>query len=181
MPLNYAGLALLALGIGFLIAEAFVPSFGALGLGGVAAFAIGAVMLVDRDMPGVAAISYALIALLTLLSAAFVLLVVGMAVKARRRPVVSGAPVLLGQTAQLVEFDAVRGEGWALLAGVNWRVRAATGVPPDASDAGWRPGAFVAVRAVHGSTLDVVLLPRQATAPPAIDGDPAALPTAMRG
>ena len=61
LPLNYAGLALLVLGIGFLIAEAFVPSFGALGLGGVAAFAIGAVMLVDRDVPGVAAISYALI------------------------------------------------------------------------------------------------------------------------
>ncbi len=171
LPLNYAGLALLALGIGFLIAEAFVPSFGALGVGGVAAFAIGAVMLVDRDVPGVTAISYALIALLTLLSAAFVLLVVGMAAKARQRPVVSGAPALLGQRAQLVEFDAVGGVGWALLAGVNWRVHAVAdaGSAPDRSKANWQAGDWVSVRAVHGNTLDVA----EAAQPP-----PAALPLA---
>ncbi len=177
LPLNYAGLALLALGIGFLVAEAFIPSFGALGLGGVVAFAIGAVMLVDRDMPGVAAISYALIAVVTLVSAAFVLLVVGMAAKARRRPVVSGAPTLLGQSAQLVEFDPACGEGWALLAGVNWRVRALADAPQPAG-AHWSEGAWVTVRAVRGNTLDVVLLSPAAALEPPIDADPAALTTA---
>ena len=164
LPLNYAGLALLVLGIGFLIAEAFVPSFGALGLGGMVAFAIGATMLVDRDVPGVAAISYALIAVLTLLSAAFVLIVVGMAVRARRRPVVSGAPALLGQTAQLVEFDAAHGAGWAMLAGVNWRVRAAAENPIRPAS-GWQAGALVTVRAVQGNTLLVSIV----SPPPAFD------------
>ena len=179
LPLNYAGLALLALGIGFLVAEAFVPSFGALGLGGVVAFAIGAVMLVDRDVPGVAAISYALIAVLTVLSAVFVLVVVGMAAKARKRPVVSGAPTLLGQTAQLVEFDSARGEGWALLAGVTWRVRAAAEAA-SAADASWQPGAWVSVRAVRGNTLDVALLPPEAASPRSIDADPVMVASAPR-
>ncbi len=180
LPLNYAGLALLALGIGFLVAEAFVPSFGALGLGGMVAFAIGAVMLVDRDVPGVSAISYALIAVLTVLSAAFVLLVVGMAAKARRRPVVSGAPTLLGQPAQLVEFDAARGEGWALLAGVTWRVRAAADAAAAEDGAGWQPGAWVSVRAVRGNTLDVALLPPQAVSPRPVAADPAVVARATQ-
>ena len=175
LPLNYAGLALLVLGIGFLVAEAFVPSFGALGLGGVAAFAIGAVMLVDRDVPGLAAISYGLIALLTLLSAAFVLVVVGMAAKARRRPVVSGALTLLGQTAELVEFDAQQREGWALLAGVTWRVRAAAELPTSQL-AGWHAGASVTVCAVRGNTLEVApLASSSGTVRPGIDAGPATL------
>ena len=52
LPVNYAGLALILLGVAFLIAEAFLPSFGVLGLGGVAAFAFGAVLLIDNDAPG---------------------------------------------------------------------------------------------------------------------------------
>ncbi len=175
LPLNYAGLALLVMGIGFLVAEAFVPSFGALGLGGVAAFAIGAVMLVDRDVPGLAAISYGLIALLTLLSAAFVLVVVGMAAKARRRPVVSGALTLLGQTAELVEFDAQQRKGWALLAGVTWRVRAAAELPTSQL-AGWHAGASVTVCAVRGNTLEVTPpASSSGTVRPSIDVGPATL------
>ncbi|MGE5028209.1 MAG: NfeD family protein, partial [Betaproteobacteria bacterium] len=52
LPVNYAGLGLILLGIAFMVAEAFVPSFGALGLGGVTAFIIGAVILIDTDVPG---------------------------------------------------------------------------------------------------------------------------------
>lgn len=52
LPINYAGLALIFLGLGFLIAEAFLPTFGTLGFGDIAAFAIGAVMLIDTDIPG---------------------------------------------------------------------------------------------------------------------------------
>ena len=52
LPVNYAGLALVILGMAFFVAEAFVPSYGSLGLGGVVAFALGAVMLFDDDMPG---------------------------------------------------------------------------------------------------------------------------------
>lgn len=157
LPINYAGLGLIALGIGFLVAEAFVPSFGALGLGGIVAFAIGAVMLVDSDLPGFG-VPVSLIALLSVTSAAFVLAVVGMAARARRRPVVSGANALLGQSAELVEWDGR--EGWALLAGVNWRARVADDT---LRAAGLRPGARVVVQAVHGNTLDVLPLPQNAS------------------
>ena len=159
LPINYAGLALIVLGIGFLVAEAFVPSFGALGLGGIVAFAVGAVMLSDSDVPGMG-IPLGLIALLTALSAAFVLVVVGMAAKARRRPVVSGSSVLVGQQADLVELDGR--EGWALLNGVHWRVRAAA----DAAAGGLRPGARVVVRAVHGGSLLEVAPVASAGSPP---------------
>jgi membrane-bound serine protease (ClpP class) len=52
LPVNYAGLGLILLGIAFMVAEAFVPSFGALGFGGMVAFVIGSVMLIDTDVPG---------------------------------------------------------------------------------------------------------------------------------
>jgi membrane-bound serine protease (ClpP class) len=51
LPLNYAGLALIGLGIAFMIAEAFTPTFGILGIVGVIAFVFGAAMLIDTDIP----------------------------------------------------------------------------------------------------------------------------------
>lgn len=125
LPVNYAGLALILLGIGFFVAEAFVPSYGALGLGGTVAFAIGAVLLVDSDVPGFG-VPLPLIAGLTAVSVVFVALVAGMAARARRRPVVnmvSGGRALLGTTAELIEFSA--GEGWAVVGGEPWKVRSA--------------------------------------------------------
>ena len=77
---------------------------------------------------------------------------------------VSGAPALLGQTAELVEWGGH--EGWALMGGVNWRVRAAAAT----ATAGLRPGARVVVRAVHGNTLDIMPATQQppdAALPPA--------------
>jgi membrane-bound serine protease (ClpP class) len=127
LPVNYAGLALILLGIGCLIAEAYLPSFGTLGIGGIAAFAFGAVLLIDSDVPGFG-IPLPLIGLLSLVSAAFVLLVAGMAAKARARPVVSGAAaLLLGATGELVECDAA-GEGWAVLRGEHWKVHGGVGL-----------------------------------------------------
>ena len=52
LPVNYAGLALIALGVILMIAEFLVPSFGTLGIGGVAAFIFGSVILMDSDVPG---------------------------------------------------------------------------------------------------------------------------------
>ena len=89
LPVNYAGLALILLGMAFLVAEVFVPSYGTLSIGGIAAFVLGAVMLIDTDLPGFG-ISIGLIATLAGISALFVLGVSGMALKARRRPVVTG-------------------------------------------------------------------------------------------
>jgi len=144
LPVNYAGLALILLGIGFLVAEAFVPSFGALGIGGIVAFATGAVLLFDSDSPAFG-IPPALIVATTVASAAFVLVVAGMAAKARRRPLASGTSALLGATGELLEFS--RGEGWAMVRGEHWRVSGADML---------QPGARVRVAGLHGLTLEVV-------------------------
>jgi membrane-bound serine protease (ClpP class) len=95
LPVSYAGLALILLGVSFMVAEVFVASFGALGIGGVIAFTIGSVMLFDTDMPGFG-ISPWLIAGVVIASAAFFMAVVMLALKARRRPVVSGAEEMIG-------------------------------------------------------------------------------------
>lgn len=146
MPVNYAGLALILLGVAFLVAEAFVPSFGALGLGGIVAFVLGAVMLIDTDQPEFA-IPRWLIVLLGLVSAAFVLGVAGMAASARRRPlrnILSGSPALIGAAGELIEFSD--GEGWAMIHGEHCRVRSAQAL---------RAGGQVRVTRVEGGALEV--------------------------
>lgn len=144
LPINYAGLALIVLGIAFFVAEAFVPSYGTLGLGGVAAFAFGALLLIDSDAPGIA-IPWPLIAGVTVVSAAVVIGVAGMAARARRRPVVSGsAATLVGASGTVIEFAG--DHGWADVNGERWRVRAAQPL---------QPGQRVRVTRVDSLTLDV--------------------------
>lgn len=120
LPVDYAGLALMALGIAFMIAEAFVPAFGSLGLGGVAAFVIGALMLIDTDVPGFGT-PLSLVIVLALVSVGFVVTVVRMAVRARNRPLVTGLRSMVGANGEMLE-DATD-TGWANIDGVTWRVR----------------------------------------------------------
>jgi membrane-bound serine protease (ClpP class) len=95
LPVSYTGLALIALGVGLLVAEHFVPGFGILGMGGITAFVIGSIMLIDTDVPGYR-IPWQLIAGVTAASAGFLLLVLNFALRARQRPVVSGREQMLG-------------------------------------------------------------------------------------
>ncbi|GAB4303808.1 MAG: nodulation protein NfeD [Thiohalomonadaceae bacterium] len=114
LPVNYAGLALILLGVALMVAEAFVPSFGALGLGGVAAFVIGSILLFDSDIPGLA-VARPLIGAFALLSAGLFVLVIGMALKARHRPVVSGAEEMLGAVGEVIDASGrvrVHSELW---------------------------------------------------------------------
>jgi membrane-bound serine protease (ClpP class) len=143
LPVNYAGLALMALGIAFLVAEAFLPSFGALGLGGIVAFAVGAVMLIDSDSPGWG-VPLPLIGGLAVGSAAFILLVAGMAAKSRRRPVITGTHTLVGAGGELLEFSG--GQGWALVQGEHWKVRGPLEL---------QPGDRVRVTALSDGVLEV--------------------------
>ncbi|MDH4173576.1 MAG: nodulation protein NfeD [Betaproteobacteria bacterium] len=142
LPVNYAGLALLLLGIAFMAAELWVATHGALAVGGLVAFVIGSIMLLDTDVPQFE-IPYTLIAGVTLGSAAFVFLVVGMMIKSRTRPVVAGREYLVGATGEALEDIA--GEGWARVQGERWRVRA---------DAPLKAGERLRVTAVHGLVLD---------------------------
>ena len=120
LPVNYAGLLLLLLGFGFLIAEVFFPSYGSLGVGGIIAFVIGAVMLIDTDVPGFG-VPYWLIGALALVSAAFILLVGGLALKSHRRPIVTGSEELIGSVG--VTLEDVQREGWARVRSEQWRVQ----------------------------------------------------------
>lgn len=147
LPVNYAGLALILLGIGFMVAEAFVPAYGSLGIGGVIAFVIGSVILIDTDIPAFG-IPYALIGGLAAASAAFLIFIVGVALKSRRRPVVSGREELIGAFGEVL--DDFSGEGWARVHSENWRVRAATPL---------KTGQRVRVAAIDGLMLEVIADP----------------------
>lgn len=121
LPINYAGLGLIILGLAFMIAEVFMPSFGALGIGGVIAFIIGSVMLIDTDIPGYG-VPWFLIVPVAIAGALFIFFVAGMALKARRRPVVSGREELIGSSGEVLEdFDGK--DGWARVHGETWRIR----------------------------------------------------------
>ena len=120
LPVNYAGLGLVLLGIGFIVAETFLPAYGSLGVGGIVAFAIGAVMLIDTDVPGFG-VPYWLIAALAAVTALFVFFVAGAALKARRRPIVTGHEQLIGSIG--VALDDMESEGWARIHSEQWRVK----------------------------------------------------------
>jgi membrane-bound serine protease (ClpP class) len=149
LPVSFAGLALIALGIAFLVAEVFLPSSGALGVGGVLAFVIGAIILVDTDVPGYG-IPLPLIATLAVISGLFVLMIVRMGVQARRRPVVSGHETLVGASGVILSDLEV--EGWARIQGEIWQVRSTVPLAP---------GQPVRVSAVDGRTLVVEPQPNE--------------------
>jgi membrane-bound serine protease (ClpP class) len=122
LPVNYAGLALMLLGMTFLIAEAFLPAYGSLGVGGIIAFAIGAIMLIDTDVPGFG-IPLSLIAVLAAVTGMFIFFISGAALKARRRPVVTGSEELIGSVGEML--DDTGPEGWARIHSEQWRVLSA--------------------------------------------------------
>lgn len=131
LPVSYTGLALVFLGIAFLIAEAFLPTFGTLGFGGIVAFAAGALMLIDTDVPGYG-IPLPVIAAVTAASAIFVFFVSRFAVKARRRPVVTGSEAIVGCLGEIIDEGLAAAQpgaaasGWARVQGERWNVRADT-------------------------------------------------------
>ena len=127
LPVNYAGLALIALGIAFMITEVFVPAYGSLGAGGVVAFIVGSMMLIDTDVPGFG-VPLSLIVVLALATAVFVIVVVRMALRARRAPIVSGIASLVGAEGEMVDDAAEAGTGWASIRGETWQVRTAVSV-----------------------------------------------------
>ncbi len=143
LPINFAGLGLLLLGIVLMVSEAFVPSFGALGIGGLIAFVIGSILLFETGAVGFE-LSWALVAAVALTSALFFMLVLAMAVKARRRPVVSGAEGMIGSLGDVMEWAG--GEGRVRVQGEIWR--ASAGAPLE-------PGQRVRVTALDGLTVVV--------------------------
>ncbi|WP_175911018.1 NfeD family protein [Burkholderia metallica] len=138
LPVSYAGLGLVLLGLGCLVAEAFLPTFGVLGFGGIVSFTIGALMLIDTDVPGYG-IPWPVIASLALGGGLLVAGVSSVALRARRRPVVTGAEAMVGSIGEVLDDglladqpDGAAGPapsaaGWARVHGERWRV--ASSVP----------------------------------------------------
>ncbi|MGI9224080.1 MAG: NfeD family protein [Woeseiaceae bacterium] len=117
LPVNYAGLALIIVGLALMTAEAFAPSFGALGLGGIAAFIFGAIMMFDSDIPGFG-ISIAFVIGLALVAALAIIWLVGFALKLRKRGAVSGSESIVGGVG--IAMDDFTGEGKIWLEGEAW-------------------------------------------------------------
>src|ERR1700688_1665782 len=120
LPINYAGAALVLIGIGLMIAEAHIGAFGAIGVGGVAAFVIGALMMFPSRTPGLA-LSYAVVIGTALCSAALFLLALAALLRSRKRPVVTGGEALIGAAGEAVFWQG--GEGRVRVKGEIWLAR----------------------------------------------------------
>ncbi len=143
IPVNYAGLALILLGFALIVAEAFVPSFGILGLGGIAAFSFGAIMMFDSGVPGFG-ISVTFVVGFAVLTGAALLLVVTYVLKLHRRGAVTGKGSIVGGIGTAMEDFEVEGRVW--LEGEAWRAISEAPVQKDEE---------VVVRRLEGLTLHV--------------------------
>lgn len=143
LPLDYAGLALIAIGISFMVAEAFAPSFGLLGAGGIVAFVLGAAMLVDTDVPAYR-VSWPMIVTLALTSGAVLVLLIGYTLRAYRRAPGPGPARMLGVEGRVIDWSGEAGFVWA--EGERWHATGASGLVP---------GGRVRVRDMRGLTLIV--------------------------
>lgn len=132
LPVNYAGLALMALGIGLLVAEAVNPTVGAFGVGGLVAFVIGSVMLMKTGVPGYA-VNLGVIGGIAVGFAALLGTVVWLVFRARRARPFGGDAAMVEETGRLLESVAAGGESWAMLHGERWRVRCAVELPAGAA------------------------------------------------
>jgi membrane-bound serine protease (ClpP class) len=144
LPVTFAGVALILLGIGLMTAEAFTPSFGALGIGGVIAFVFGGMVLIDPAALGFA-VHWPVVAGLAIVSFGFSAVAVRMAVASRRRPIVAGMDQIIGLTGRVEDWS--QGRGHVFLRGESWN--AVSPLP-------LAPGAIVQVTGVEGLVLSVV-------------------------
>lgn len=143
LPVSYAGMGLIALGIGLMTAEAFAPSFGILGIGGAIAFILGAMILIDTDLPAFE-ISWPVIGGVVAVSLGFSLIVLRLAWRAQRRKVVTGIEQMIGAPGRVLQWSG--GKGHVAEHGERWAA-----VGPDDLE----PGSGIRVMRLEGLTLTV--------------------------
>lgn len=141
LPLDYAGLALILLGLALMIAEAFTPTFGVVGLGGVVAFVLGSAMLIDSDQPEFQ-LSWATIAGTAAVSVVTLALLLGYAWRAQRKPVATGSEEMTGMEVEVLDWANGEGHVWAH--SERWRARGPHALAP---------GATAKVERLEGLTL----------------------------
>lgn len=143
LPISYAGLSLIFLGMGFMIAEAFVPSFGVLGLGGIVAFIFGSIMLFRTGVPGLD-LPWMIIAIMSIVNGLIVFAIITFAFRARSQPQVSGRERILGSVG-IVSSDTE----WVIFEGENWQYNSSQTV---------QPGQRVKIIDVNKLVLDVQVM-----------------------
>jgi membrane-bound serine protease (ClpP class) len=112
LSVNYAGLALILLGLGLMTAEAFAPSFGILGIGGMTAFVFGSIILMDTGITGPEEVSPAVIAAFAISSAVLCIVVTRLLLRVRNKPAVAGREQLIGSIGTAMEDFAAEGRVW---------------------------------------------------------------------
>lgn len=132
LPVNYAGLALMALGIGLLVTELVSPTVGAFGIGGVVSFVVGSVMLMNTEVPGYA-VNLGVIAGIALCAAALLALLVWLVVRSRKTRQFTGDAPMRVDTGELMAPVEADGESWIMLYGERWRVHSAVALPVGAT------------------------------------------------
>ena len=124
LPVNYVGLALMALGVALLVAEAVNPTIGALGVGGVISFVVGSVMLMHTGVPGYG-VNLGVIAGIAVCAAALLGLILWLLVRSRNSRLVTGDRAMLADVAELLEPVDATGETWVRVRGERWRAHCA--------------------------------------------------------
>lgn len=143
LPLNYAGLALILVGLVCMAAEAMLPSFGILGIGGLVAFVLGSILLFETDLPEYR-LAWPVIAGTAAVSGAILVFLLGYAWRAHRRPVVTGTGRFVGQRVEVLDWSGSHGH--VRLAGERWQAKGPSGLSV---------GQHAVVREIHGLTLIV--------------------------
>jgi membrane-bound serine protease (ClpP class) len=143
LPVNAAGIGLILLGMALIAGEAFSPSFGALGIGGIIAFVLGATILIDTDIPQFQ-VNWGAIAALVLFSIAMTAVIARLALNSRRQKIVSGQEEMIGAIGHVLDWK--NGKGHVFVHSERWR---ATGVGPLGE------GAQVRVTSMKGLVLGV--------------------------
>jgi membrane-bound serine protease (ClpP class) len=127
LPINYAGAALVLLGVGLMIAEVHIGAFGVIGIAGVVSFGIGSFMMFNSGVPGFE-LSVAVVVTAMAVTAALFLLVLAMLLRSRKVPVVTGKEALLGAEGEALGWQ--HDEGRVRVKGEIWRARAAAPLAP---------------------------------------------------
>jgi len=141
LSVNYAGLALVAVGVGMIVAEFFFPAFGSLGLGGLIAFIVGSLILFDTDIPGMN-IGLPVIAAVATVGGLAIVAMAWLASGSLRRPVVTGVQTMVGENAEVLE--AFNGKGRVRYGGEIWNALSASAV---------QAGQIVRITRVNGLTV----------------------------
>jgi len=147
LPVNYAGLALIIVGLALMTAEAFAPSFGALGLGGIAAFVFGAIMMFDSGIPGFG-ISITFVVAVAAFFAVLFIWLISYLLKLRKRGAVSGKDSIIGGIGTAMQ--SFSGEGKVWLEGEAWTATSKLNIEKDQQ---------VVVHALDGLILEVDPVP----------------------